>query len=73
MHETIHQFKVLDHYCYEDGTTEEDPCTNDGCYMHKGNGIKPNCMMMDNKYPSETHNLLCPSCKSQIISYLSDR
>lgn len=74
MHETIHQLGVHDHYCYEDkGGDDGVKCSNKGgCYKCYGNNIKPDCMMMTTKYPTEDSVLLCNKCKSQVFEYLSN-
>ncbi len=63
MHETIHQFEILDHYCREDWSTEEKKCSNKGCYVCYGNNVSPDCIMNEPKYPTETDDLLCEACK----------
>ena len=74
MHETIHQLGVHDHYCYDDqGGPDGKRCSNTGgCYVCYGNGVKPDCMMMVNKYPTEDTVLLCSKCKSKVSEYLSN-
>lgn len=74
MHETIHQLGVHDHYCYDDqGGPDGKRCSNTGgCYVCYGNGVKPDCMMMINKYPTEDTVLLCSKCKSKVSEYLSN-
>lgn len=73
-HETIHQFDIYDHYCYDDmGGDDGVRCSNEkGCYKCYGNGVKPDCMMTSRKYPTETSDLLCTKCKSQVLEYLSN-
>ena len=72
MHETIHQLGVHDHYCYDDqGGPDGKRCSNiGGCYVCYG--VKPDCMMMINKYPTEDTVLLCSKCKSKVSEYLSN-
>ncbi|MBQ2842375.1 MAG: SH3 domain-containing protein [Clostridia bacterium] len=74
MHETIHQLGIYDHYCYDDqGGPDGKRCSNTGgCYVCYGNGVKPDCMMMVTKYPTEDSVLLCSKCKSNVYKYLSD-
>lgn len=74
MHETIHQFGINDHYCYED-CVEDEGCSNEGCYKCYGDGHKPNCIMRETEFksPIETDDLLCDSCQQQILEFLSQQ
>mgnify|MGYP003288729329 CR=1 FL=1 len=70
VHETSHQLSAPDHYCY--GKTDTSLCKNPNCELCYGSGFLPDCIMGKIIYPTDTYDLYCEECATNIENHLKD-
>lgn len=74
VHETGHQLKLKDHYCYEDNTSESQHCSNPNCFFHNGEPEPSGCIMLVRIDVDDTDaaEIYCSKCKSVIQKTLNE-